>query len=144
MSKKNRTRRIRDGKEWERTGKPLKSLGGCNCRKGNNLAFCPLSNSQCGGQGFDPSLRSCPVEQNVTVDITRLNFRQDLTSFLHFRQCKLPKLGNRRKSQARNLKVFVDSRQGIASRRGKETLQVTAVVVTQPIRLPQRKAYGSK
>jgi len=28
--RKNRTRRVRDGKEWERTGKPLISLGGCN------------------------------------------------------------------------------------------------------------------
>src|SRR6266853_1545828 len=56
VAKKNRTRRIRDGKEWERTGKPLISLGGCNFRKGKYLAFCRLSNSQCGGQGFDSPL----------------------------------------------------------------------------------------
>src|SRR6266404_6454217 len=40
VAKNNCTRRIRDGKEWERTGKPLISLGGCNFRKGKYLAFC--------------------------------------------------------------------------------------------------------
>jgi hypothetical protein len=30
VDKNNCTRRVRNGKEWERTGKPLKSLGGCN------------------------------------------------------------------------------------------------------------------
>jgi hypothetical protein len=39
VAKKNSTRRIRDSKEWERTGKALKSLGGCNFRKGKHLAF---------------------------------------------------------------------------------------------------------
>jgi hypothetical protein len=45
-----------DGKEWERTGNPRFFLGGCNFRKGNYLRFCRESNSQCGGQGFDPPL----------------------------------------------------------------------------------------
>src|SRR5260370_646797 len=40
VAKKNRTLPILDGKEWERTGKPLISLGGCNFRKGKYLAFC--------------------------------------------------------------------------------------------------------
>jgi len=40
VAKKNRAGRVRDGKEWERTGKPLISLGGCNFRKGKYLAFC--------------------------------------------------------------------------------------------------------
>jgi len=38
VDKNNCTLRVRDGNEWERTGKPLKSLGGCNFRKGNNEA----------------------------------------------------------------------------------------------------------
>jgi len=42
------------GKEWEGTGKPLILFGGCNFRKGKYLCFCRESNSQCGGQGFDP------------------------------------------------------------------------------------------
>src|SRR5258706_5356858 len=54
-----------------------------------------------------------------------LNFRQGLTSFLHFRQCKLPKLGNRGELEVRNSWVFADARQRIASRCGKEMLQVT-------------------
>jgi hypothetical protein len=40
VAKKNRTVPILDGKKWKKTGKPLISLGGCNFRKGNNLAFC--------------------------------------------------------------------------------------------------------
>src|SRR5882724_1168082 len=36
--------------------KPLIFFGGCNFRKGKYLAFCRLSNSQCGGQGFDRPL----------------------------------------------------------------------------------------
>jgi hypothetical protein len=38
VDKNNCKRRVRDGKEWESTGKPLKS-GGCNLRKGNLLTF---------------------------------------------------------------------------------------------------------
>src|SRR6266481_6464835 len=64
VAKKNRTRRILDGKEWERTGKPLISLGGCNFRKGNYLRFCRESVSQCGGQGFDPP--SAPPIESTT------------------------------------------------------------------------------
>jgi hypothetical protein len=56
VDKNNCKLRVRDGKEWERTGKPLKSLGGCNFRKGNYLRFCRESDSQCGGQEFDPPL----------------------------------------------------------------------------------------
>ena len=56
LDKNNCTLRVADGKERERTGKPLKSLGGCNFRKGNYLRFCRESVSQCGGQGFDPPL----------------------------------------------------------------------------------------
>ena len=56
-----------------------------------------------------------------------LNFRQDLTSTLHFRQYKLPNLENRRESQPQNCWVFVDSRQAIASNGGKESLQVTRI-----------------
>ena len=40
VDKNNCTRRIRDGKGWEGTGKPSESLGGCNFRKGKYLAFC--------------------------------------------------------------------------------------------------------
>src|ERR1044072_154832 len=40
----------------ERTAKPLIFLGGCNFRKGKYLTNCRASNSQCGGQGFDPPL----------------------------------------------------------------------------------------
>ncbi len=54
VDKNNCTLPVRDGKEWEGTGKPLKTLGGCNFRKGNYLRFCRESVSQCGGQGFDP------------------------------------------------------------------------------------------
>jgi hypothetical protein len=42
---------------WQGTGKNVKPLiffGGCNCEKGKHLGFCRASNSQCGGQGFDP------------------------------------------------------------------------------------------
>jgi hypothetical protein len=56
VDKNNCTLRVRDGNEWERTGKPLRSLGGCNFRKGNYLRFCRESVSQCGGQEFDPPL----------------------------------------------------------------------------------------
>ena len=35
-------------KEWEATGKPLKSLGGCNFRKGKYLRFCREPDSQSG------------------------------------------------------------------------------------------------
>ena len=56
VSKNNSTRRVRAGKEWERAGKPLIFFGGCNFRKGKYLRFCRESNSQCGGQGFDPPL----------------------------------------------------------------------------------------
>ncbi|SRR6266480_6138359 len=69
VDKNNYTQRVRDGKEWERTGKPLKSLGGCNFRKGNYLRFCRESVSQCGGQGFDPPL----LHQNPSI----LNNLQD-------------------------------------------------------------------
>jgi hypothetical protein len=40
VDKNNCMLRVRDGNEWERTGKPLKPLGGCNFRKGKYLAFC--------------------------------------------------------------------------------------------------------
>src|SRR5258705_825937 len=56
VSKNNSMRRVRAGKEWERAGKPLIFFGGCNFRKGKYLRFCRESNSQCGGQGFDPPL----------------------------------------------------------------------------------------
>jgi len=56
VDKNNCTLLVCDGKEWEKTGKPLKSLGGCNFRKGNYLRFCRESDSQCGGQEFDPPL----------------------------------------------------------------------------------------
>jgi hypothetical protein len=48
VDKNNCTQRVRDGNEWERTGKPLKSLGGCNFRKGNYLRFCesPIRNAE--------------------------------------------------------------------------------------------------
>src|SRR6185369_12172443 len=36
--------------------KTLDFLGGCNFRKGKYLTNCRASNSQCGGQGFDPPL----------------------------------------------------------------------------------------
>jgi hypothetical protein len=55
-------------------------------------AFC---RSQCSGQAFCPSLRSCPVEQNCSSTGLALNFRQDLASNLHFRQCQLPKFESR-------------------------------------------------
>ncbi len=70
VAKKNRTLPILDGKEWERTGKPLISLGGCNFRKGKYLAFCRESNSQCGGQGFEPPL----LHQKVHNKLSRLEF----------------------------------------------------------------------
>ena len=44
------------GNEWEKTAKLLIFLGGCNFRNGKYLGFCRASNSQCGGQGFDPPL----------------------------------------------------------------------------------------
>jgi hypothetical protein len=56
VAKNNCTGRIRDGKESERIGQPLFFFGGCNFRKGNYLRFCRESNSQCGGQEFDPPL----------------------------------------------------------------------------------------
>jgi|SRR5829696_5887113 len=34
-------------------------FGGCNCGKGKYLRICRASNSQCGGQGFDPPARGC-------------------------------------------------------------------------------------
>ena len=37
-------------------GKPLIFFGGCNFRNSKHLRFCRASNSQCGGQGFDPPL----------------------------------------------------------------------------------------
>ena len=63
VDKNNCTLRVRDGKEWERTGKPRFLLGGCNFRKGNNLGFCRESNSQCGGQEFDPPLLHQLIQQ---------------------------------------------------------------------------------
>ncbi|HCX29955.1 MAG TPA: hypothetical protein DHU55_09345 [Blastocatellia bacterium] len=40
VAKKSRKLPLADGKEWEGTGKPLKSLDGCNFRKGKYLRFC--------------------------------------------------------------------------------------------------------
>jgi hypothetical protein len=50
VDRNNCTLQVRDDKGWEKPGKPLKSLGGCNFRKGNYLRFCRESVSQCGGQ----------------------------------------------------------------------------------------------
>ena len=46
VDKNNCTLPVRDGKEGERTGKSLRSLGGCNFRQGNYLRFCRESESQ--------------------------------------------------------------------------------------------------
>jgi len=48
-------RRIRDGKEWERTGKPRFLFGSGNCGKGKHLSICRASirNAE---EGFDPPL----------------------------------------------------------------------------------------
>ena len=56
MAINNSTSPIPNSKKWERTGKSRFFFGGCNCRKGKHLRFCRASNSQCGGQGFDPPL----------------------------------------------------------------------------------------
>ena len=49
--------------------KPLIFSGGCNFRKGKYLAFCRVSNSQCGGQGFEspsaPPIVSSYFRQNA-------------------------------------------------------------------------------
>ena len=89
VAKNNCTRRIRDGKEWERTRKPLIFFGDCNFRKAITyvLAESPIRNAE--------AMRSTPLPEacrklEVGVDNIRLNVRQGLTSILHFRQCKLP------------------------------------------------------
>lgn len=53
------------------------------------------------------------------------NFRQDLTSNLHFRQCKLPTFRNRVQLEGGISKLLQNSRQAYASNGGKEILQVT-------------------
>ena len=49
--------------------KPSFFFGGCNFRKGKYLTICGASNSQCGGQGFDPPLlhQKLTILQNLTV-----------------------------------------------------------------------------
>jgi hypothetical protein len=53
-----------------------------------------------------------------TVDYIPLNFRQDLTSFLHFRQCKRPNLREAGKFQYGNARF--------SKTRGKELRRIVA------------------
>jgi len=56
------------------------------------------------------------LELNLLTSIEfYLNFRQDLTSNLHFRQWKLPKFETRRNVEVRIARIFVNLRQVIAS-----------------------------
>ena len=60
------------------------------------------------------------LELNILTSIDfSLNFRQGLTSNLHFRQWKLPKFETRRNVEVRIARIFVNLRQVIASSRGK-------------------------
>jgi len=79
VDKNNYTLRVRDGKEWERTGKPLKSLGGCNFRKGNYLRFCRESDSQRRGRGF---------ESHLLHQLSRFQIFRTLTLIALFPKCQ--------------------------------------------------------
>jgi len=54
-----------------------------------------------------------------------MNFRQGLSSILHFRQYKLPNSESGEKLTPENAQIPMNLRQGIASPRGKEIVQVT-------------------
>jgi len=61
----------------------------------------------------------------LTVDYIRLNSRQGLSSNLHFRQFKLPISELSEGFRRENAGIPMNFRQGNASRRGKEMIQVT-------------------
>jgi hypothetical protein len=70
---------VRNGKKPE---KPQFFFGGCNFRKGNNLGFCAVSNSQCGGQGFDGDKKL-----TTRIRIQKCNHRSNLRVAEKLRAC---------------------------------------------------------
>jgi CheY-like chemotaxis protein len=75
VDKKTRKLPLPDGKKWEATGKPLKSLGGCNFRKGKYLRFCRESVSQRRGRGFESHLlHQSTTHQRFSANHLQMSF----------------------------------------------------------------------
>lgn len=74
------------------------------------------------------SLERMKLYRQRRVEARVLHFRQNLSSNLHFRQCKLPNSEFGEELISENARILMNFRQGIASSRARKSVKCQVVV----------------